>query len=127
MFVVTVTFVIKSENLDDFMAAMTRQAHNSLTREQGCLQFDVCRDQQNPERVFLYVWNLEAEVNNGGSSSTRYTRTAPPLMRTSRPPTFLISTRQWRRGPKRRSRSNGSGWRVERWGEGRRGLSAQLT
>lgn len=54
MFVVTVTFVIKSENLDDFMAAMTRQAHNSLTREQGCLQFDVCRDQQNPKRVFLY-------------------------------------------------------------------------
>lgn len=54
MFVVTVTFVIKRENLDEFMPVMSRQAHNSLTREQGCLQFDVCQDQKNPERVFLY-------------------------------------------------------------------------
>ena len=54
MFVVTVTFVIKSENLDDFMAAMIRQAHNSLTREQGCLQFDVLTDGGKPDQVFLY-------------------------------------------------------------------------
>ena len=54
MFAVTVTFVIKRENLDEFMAAMTTQAHNSLTREAGCLQFDVCRDFDKPERVFLY-------------------------------------------------------------------------
>ena len=54
MFVVTVTFVIKPENLDEFMPVMNRQAHNSLTREQGCLQFDVCRDQERPERIFLY-------------------------------------------------------------------------
>ncbi len=54
MFVVTVTFVIKNEYLDDFMAAMKTQAHNSLTREEGCLQFDVCRDQDAPERIFLY-------------------------------------------------------------------------
>ena len=54
MFVVTVTFVIKRENLGEFMPVMARQAHNSLTREQGCVQFDVCQDQENPERVFLY-------------------------------------------------------------------------
>ena len=54
MFVVTVTFVIKQENLEEFMPAMTRQAHNSLTREQGCLQFDVCQDQDKLERIFLY-------------------------------------------------------------------------
>ena len=54
MFVVTVTFVIKQEKLDEFIPVMTRQAHNSLTLEQGCLQFDVCQDQENPERVFLY-------------------------------------------------------------------------
>ena len=53
MFVVTVTFEIKDEYLDDFMAAMKAQAHNSLTREEGCLQFDVCRDQDAPERIFL--------------------------------------------------------------------------
>ena len=54
MFVVTVTFVIKNEYLDDFMAAMKMQAHNSLTREEGCLQFDVCRDENTPARIFLY-------------------------------------------------------------------------
>lgn len=54
MFVVTVTFVIKKENLGVFMAAMNRQAHNSLSKEQGCLQFDVCQDQETRERIFLY-------------------------------------------------------------------------
>lgn len=54
MYIVTVTFIIKSKNLDEFMAAMILQAHNSLSREPACLQFDVCQDQQNPERVFLY-------------------------------------------------------------------------
>ena len=54
MFVVTVTFVIKREYLDDFLAAMKAQAHNSLIREQGCLQFDVCSDRDAPERIFLY-------------------------------------------------------------------------
>jgi len=54
MFVVTVTFEIKSENVDEFMAAMILQAQNSLTREKDCLQFDVCRDRENRERVFLY-------------------------------------------------------------------------
>ena len=54
MFVVTVTFVIRQEYLDEFMPVMKRQAQNSLTREQGCLQFDVCQDRKNPARVFLY-------------------------------------------------------------------------
>ena len=54
MFVVTVTFEIKKEHLETFMKAMTLQAHNSVIREHGCLQFDVCQDQQKPERIFLY-------------------------------------------------------------------------
>ena len=54
MFVVTVIFVIKPGDLDDFIPVMIRQAHNSLTREEGCLQFDVCQDRDQPERVFLY-------------------------------------------------------------------------
>ena len=54
MFAVTVTFEINRKNIDEFMAAMIRQAQNSLTRESDCLQFDVCRDRENPERVFLY-------------------------------------------------------------------------
>jgi autoinducer 2-degrading protein len=54
VFVVTVNFQINEEHLEMFMAAMIRQAQNSLTREKDCLQFDVCQDRENPERVFLY-------------------------------------------------------------------------
>ena len=54
MFVVTVSFVIEKEHIGAFREAMIRQARNSLTRESGCLQFDVCQDPAHPERFFLY-------------------------------------------------------------------------
>ena len=54
MFVVTVTFVVKEEHIDEFETVMKKQATNSLTLEPGCHQFDVCFDHANPKRVFLY-------------------------------------------------------------------------
>jgi quinol monooxygenase YgiN len=36
------------------MAEMKKQARNSLEREKGCRQFDICVDAQAPRRVFLY-------------------------------------------------------------------------
>jgi quinol monooxygenase YgiN len=54
MFAVTVYFVVKEENIDDFDAAMKTQAVNSLTREVGCHHFDVCFDPSDRSRVFLY-------------------------------------------------------------------------
>ena len=54
MFVVTVTFEAKPEHADAFLSRVRRQAADSLTRESGCLRFDVCTDPERPGRVFLY-------------------------------------------------------------------------
>ncbi|MDT8420733.1 MAG: putative quinol monooxygenase [Desulfuromonadales bacterium] len=54
LFAVTVTFVVKEQYLDDFKQVMKAQATNSLNREPGCHQFDVCFDPSDARRVFLY-------------------------------------------------------------------------
>lgn len=54
MYVVTVEFEIKPEQLDEFRAQMIANAKASREREPGCLQFDVCADPAKPERIFLY-------------------------------------------------------------------------
>ena len=54
MFVVTVTFEAKPDHAAAFLARVRRQAADSLTRETGCLRFDVCTDPERPGRVFLY-------------------------------------------------------------------------
>lgn len=54
MFVVTVTFQIHSAHLQDFHQAITTQARNSLELEPGCLQFDVCFSDDEPDCCFLY-------------------------------------------------------------------------
>ncbi len=54
MFVVTVDFLIKQEHVEAFIEMMKKQAHNSLHKEEGCLQFDVCRDPGDGRRIFLY-------------------------------------------------------------------------
>lgn len=54
MFVVTVEFTVKPEAVEDFRKAVRQQAKNSLQHEEGCRRFDVCFDDERPERVFLY-------------------------------------------------------------------------
>ena len=54
MFVVTVDFQIKQEHVAEFMKKMEKQAYNSLHREEGCLQFDICRNPEDERRIFLY-------------------------------------------------------------------------
>lgn len=54
MFVVTVTFVVKAEHIDEFAPAMIENARASEELEPGCRQFDVCRDPRDPAVTFLY-------------------------------------------------------------------------
>ena len=54
MFVVTVTFRTRPGQLKAFMAEMRAQARNSLEREPGCHQFDVCLPEGAEDEVFLY-------------------------------------------------------------------------
>jgi len=54
MFAVTVTFAVREEFDDRFAKSVLAQARNSLEREEGCHQFDVCFDPSNKGRIFLY-------------------------------------------------------------------------
>ena len=61
MFVVCVEFEIALPHLDEFLLAMRKNAHLSLRDEEGCQQFDICQDQQNPAIIFLYeIYDDEA-------------------------------------------------------------------
>ena len=59
---VTARFEIKREHVADFFAAIDRHAHNSLTLESGCHQFDVCVNPHDPTQVFLYETYDDAEA-----------------------------------------------------------------
>ena len=54
MHVVTVIFEVDPARIEEFRTAMLQQARNSLEREAGCRQFDVCADPERAERIFLY-------------------------------------------------------------------------
>ncbi|MEM7446114.1 MAG: putative quinol monooxygenase [Pseudomonadota bacterium] len=53
-YVVCVTFVVDPASAVPFLDAMMEQASNSLALEDGCSQFDVCVDPDDPARIFLY-------------------------------------------------------------------------
>lgn len=54
MFVVTVTFILKSGVREGFMPLMLQNARMSMSQEPGCQRFDVCEAPGRPEEVFLY-------------------------------------------------------------------------
>ena len=54
MHVITVDFAINKGHEAAFLQRMRQQASDSLEREEGCLQFDVCIDPADPGRIFLY-------------------------------------------------------------------------
>jgi len=53
-FVLLVELEVKPGDADRFHAAIAENARKSVTEEAGCLQFDVVRAQDNPNRVLLY-------------------------------------------------------------------------
>ena len=54
MFVITVTFTVRPEQIGAFDAAMETQARASLENEPDCVRFDVCKDPDDPTVCFLY-------------------------------------------------------------------------
>ena len=62
--VVAVAFRLKPGTAGDFLPHMRAQARNSLDREPGCLQFDVCLDPGDENRVFLYeIYRTSADFD----------------------------------------------------------------
>lgn len=61
MFIVAVEFNIKEEHIDAFRDRVLQQAADSLKNEPACHQFDVCVDETEPSKFFLYeVYDDEA-------------------------------------------------------------------
>jgi quinol monooxygenase YgiN len=54
MYVVTVEFVLQPGSREAFLPLMLANASQSIKDEPDCLQFDVCRDPANGNRIFLY-------------------------------------------------------------------------
>ena len=54
MFVVTVMFQIKPEHIHEFAEAMQANAQFSMDKEPECHRFDVCKDPDDANSIFLY-------------------------------------------------------------------------
>ena len=67
MIALFVTLDVRPALRERLVAAITAQAAASLEREPGCLQFDVCIDTADPNRVLLYeVYEDEAVFDAHG-------------------------------------------------------------
>ena len=54
MFVVTVIFQIKPEHIESFAESIQANAQFSMDQEPGCQRFDVCKDPDDTNSIFLY-------------------------------------------------------------------------
>jgi quinol monooxygenase YgiN len=62
MFVVIVDVVTRKEFVDNFREAVVRQGMNSITKEDGCLGFEILQDPENPVRFTLYETYTDAQT-----------------------------------------------------------------
>ena len=72
MFVITVDFEIKSEYVNEFRSRVLQQAKDSLNNEEKCLIFDVCYDEKNTNKVFLYEIYQDKEAFDYHLKSDHY-------------------------------------------------------
>ncbi len=54
LYVIHAKLIIKEDKVDDFIEAITLDAIGSVNEEQGCLRFDVFRDKEKSNQLFLY-------------------------------------------------------------------------
>lgn len=60
MHAVLVWFDVIPQHMEDFRAAMQKQAENSMKLEPDCRFFDICVSDDYPNRVFLYELYTDA-------------------------------------------------------------------
>jgi autoinducer 2-degrading protein len=60
MFSLFVSLTVRPEHVDRFLEAVEAQATASLANEPGCLRFDVCADEADPNHFLLYETYLDA-------------------------------------------------------------------
>ncbi|MEO0624172.1 MAG: putative quinol monooxygenase [Pseudomonadota bacterium] len=72
MHVVTVTFEVRDEEAERFLARVRLQASESLSNEDDCHQFDVCTDPLDPCRIFLYELYTDAAAFDAHLASAHF-------------------------------------------------------
>ena len=93
MFVVTVTFETPPDAAAASLARVRRQASDSLTRETGCLRFDVCTDPERPGRVFLYeiyAGRAACDAHLASAHFRAFDREVAPLLREKHVETWTL-------------------------------------
>jgi quinol monooxygenase YgiN len=82
MFVVIVDITIRKEFVENFREAVLRQGNNSITKESGCLGFEILQDPQNPANFTLYETYTDAatfyDVHRATPHFKDYSNTTSP-------------------------------------------------
>ncbi|MBM3518692.1 MAG: hypothetical protein FJX56_12660, partial [Alphaproteobacteria bacterium] len=53
-FVCAATFRVKKKHLEEFNERVRKHANNCVTKERGCVSFEVSTDEKDPSRFMLY-------------------------------------------------------------------------
>jgi quinol monooxygenase YgiN len=84
MFAIVVDLKIKKEFVEQFKAAVCKQGENSLSKESGCLRFDVLQDPESAELFTLYEVYTDKdtfyEVHRKTSHFAQYAETTGPMV-----------------------------------------------
>jgi quinol monooxygenase YgiN len=62
MFAVIVDITVKREFVEQFREVVIRQGHNSRSREDGCLGFDILQDPEDPTRFTLFETYVDSHT-----------------------------------------------------------------
>ncbi len=91
MFVVAVTFQIKPGQTNSFLPLMMDNAKASLDKEPGCVQFDVCVDEAEGDKVFLYELYVDRaafDLHLASNHFIEFDRAVAPMIETKQVQTF---------------------------------------
>ncbi len=82
-FTIIPEFKVKEDKIDAFKTVIKQHAHNSFTKEEGCLGFECAQDQDDPTRFFLwetYVDEAALDVHRASDHFAWYSEQAAPLV-----------------------------------------------
>ena len=82
-FTIIPEFKVKEDKIEEFKVVIRQHAHNSYTKEEGCLGFDCAQDKEDPTRFFLwetYVDEAALDIHRESDHFAWYTEMATPLV-----------------------------------------------
>ena len=74
MFCVVVQLQVRPERREEFLAGIAANAEASVRDEPGCLRFDVCSVESDPDRFLLYELYTDADAFAAHKASPHFAR-----------------------------------------------------